>query len=423
MQFKKTVLDNGLRIITAPQPGNLAVTLLILVEAGSKYESERSRGISHFLEHMCFKGTEKRPTTNQIASELDGIGASYNAFTGMEYTGYYAKAEARHFNKVLDLVSDLYLHPTFPAAEIQKERGVIVEEINMLEDDAPHKVGEIFMDLMYGNQPAGWDVTGPKKNILSFKRDDFIKYRGDHYLADATTVIVAGSFDEASVVKEIAATFRNVKVGNKKGKVKTIEKQKKPALSIQYKKFDQTHIVLGVRAYDVFNKRKFALEILAHILGGGMSSRLFDKLRNDLGAAYYVSADADSYTDHGYLSVSAGIDKNKLKEVLKAILDQFNALKAKPVHKAELDKVKNHLSGIIILGLETSNRLASFYGSQEVIEKQILTPEEIIKRLNAVTAEEVMEVAKDIFKNDKLNLAVLGPIKDKKGIQKILRLD
>lgn len=423
MQFRKTVLDNGLRIITAPQPGNLAVTLLVLVEAGSKYESEANRGVSHFLEHMCFKGTAKRPKTIQIAEELDSIGASYNAFTGMEYTGYYAKAEARNFDKILDLISDLYLNPTFPAGEIDKERGVIIEEINMYEDDPPSKVHEVFMELLYPNQPAGWDIAGPKENILKLTQKDFIDYRNAHYLAGATAVVVAGTFDEEAVINKITETFRSISRGEKGGKVKTLESQTEPQLALKYKESDQTHIVLGVRAYDIKHEDRFALEILSHVLGGGMSSRLFDKLRHDLGAAYYVSSGADLYTDHGYMAVSAGIDKNKIKEVIEAILGEFKNLKTTPVTEAELTKVKNHLSGSIILGLETSNRLASFYGNQEIVERHIMTPEEIIKKLNEVSPEDVMRVAKDIFKNEKLNLAVLGPLKDEAPLRDLLILD
>ena len=422
MQFKKTVLENGLRIITAPQTGNLAVTVLVLVEAGSKYESQKNRGVSHFLEHMCFKGTVKRPRASQISEELDGIGASYNAFTSLEWTGYYAKAEARNFDKILDIISDLYLEPTFDPAEIEKESGVIIEEINMCEDDAPNKVGQIFMELMYGDQPAGWDIAGPKENIPRIRRSDFIKYRENHYLASATTVVVAGSFDEFAAINKINKTFRNIGIGEKSGKVKTIHKQDGPALKIQFKNSDQTHIILGVRAFDIFDKRRFALEILAHILGGGMSSRLFEKLRNKLGAAYYVSAAADLYTDHGFLAVSAGIDKNKISDILKEILGEFNSLRTKLVSSAELNKVKNHLSGGIILSIETSNKLAFFYGEQEIIQKQTLTPEEIIARLNAVTAGDVMAVAKDIFINEKLNLAILGPIKESGELQKLLSL-
>src|SRR3989338_4910797 len=223
---------------------------------------------------MCFKGTTKRPRAIHIAEELDSIGASYNAFTGMEYTGYYAKAEARNFDKILDLISDLYLNPTFDVAEIDKERGVIIEEINMYEDDAPNKVHEIFMELLYGDQPAGWDIAGPKDNILKLKREDFVNYREAHYLASATVVVVAGTFDEEATIRKIQETFGGIREGDKGGKIKATESQTQPMIALRYKESDQTHIVLGVRAYDIFDKRRFALEILAHILGGGMSSRL-----------------------------------------------------------------------------------------------------------------------------------------------------
>lgn len=422
MQFRKTVLENGLRIITAPQAGNLAVTLLVLVEAGSKYELKKNRGVSHFLEHMCFKGTVKRPGASKISRELDSIGASYNAFTGMEYTGYYAKAEERNFDKILDLISDVYLNPTFDEAEILKEAGVIIEEINMYEDDPPHKAAELFMEMLYGDQPAGWDIAGPKENIPKLKREDFLKYRGEHYLASATTVVVAGAFNEDDVIKKIADTFKSIHVGEKSGKVKTFEEQSKPEVRAQFKKSDQTHVVLGVRTFDIFDERRIPLEVLAHVLGGGMSSRLFERLRNELGAAYYVSAGADFYTDHGYMAVYAGIDKKKMDLVFNAILGEFKDLKENLVSKDELDKVKSHMSGAIILGLETSNHLASFYGGQEIIERHIITPEELIKKINAVSAEDIRKVARDIFKDEKLNLAIFGPIKDGEKLDKLLKI-
>ena len=423
MAFNKTVLDNGLKIITAPQPGNLAVTVLVLVEAGSKYEAKDINGISHFLEHMCFKGTKKRPTVLQITSELDGLGGVHNAFTSHEYTGYYAKAEARHLDKVLDIVSDIYLNPVFDEKEMDKERGVIIEEINMCEDEFGHKVAVLFLELMYGDQPAGWDVGGTKENIRKITCADMMKYRSEHYLPQATIVAGAGSFDEPALLGKIKATFGAMPKGNKVGKVKTTESQKKPEILLSEKKLEQTHIMLGVRAYDAFDDRRFALDVLSGVLGLGMSSRLFQEVREKLGAAYYISSSTDLYTDHGYLAVAAGIDRKKFQVVISAIIGEFKKLRDELVPNDELEKVKNHIAGNLTLGLETSNSLANFYGIQELVEKAIMTPAQIIERFNAVTSEEIRNVARDIFKNEKLNLAVLGPAEDKAMLEAWLKLD
>ncbi len=421
-KFNKTTLKNGLRIITAPKQDSLATTFLILVEAGSKYETKEINGISHFLEHMCFKGTKKRPKSIDVSSELDSIGASYNAFTGMEYTGYYAKSRPENFNTILDVVSDIYLNQVFNRREIDKERGVIIEEINMYEDLPMRRVQELFTSLLYGDQPAGWDIAGKKEVIKKLEQEDFLKYRGEHYLAQSTIAVVAGKFDEKKIISKIENVFAGIKSGKKESKNKTTEYQEKPAILLNHKKTDQTHLVLGVRTFDIFDKRKYALEILADILGGGMSSRLFQKIREEMGAAYYVRADTDLLSDHGFLSVAAGIDHTKIDQVIEAIIKEFKKLSDKPVENKELQRAKDHLSGNLILGLETSDALAGFYGGQEIISKKIITPQELAKKIQAVSAKEIMVVAQDIFRKNKLNLAMIGPIgnEKKKTFEKIL---
>ncbi|MEK7635627.1 MAG: pitrilysin family protein [Patescibacteria group bacterium] len=420
--FNKIVLENGLRIITAPKLDSLATTVLVLVEAGSKYETKEINGLSHFLEHMCFKGTEKRPRSIDIASELDAVGAVSNAFTSQEYTGYFAKAEPKYFDSILDIVSDIYLHPVFETKEIDKERGVIIEEINMYEDLPMRRVHELFSTLLYGDQPAGWDIAGRKEVIQKLNRDDFIKYQQNHYLANSTLVVVAGNFDEKEAIEKIKNSFSSIKISEKTQKIATKEHQEKPEIVLKQKDSDQTHLVLGVRVYDIFDKRKYALEVLGEILGGGMSSRLFQKIREEMGAAYYVGADSDLYTDHGYLAASAGIDHNKIESVLEAILEEFHKIAREPVEKKELQRVKDRIIGHLFLSLETSNQLANFFGGQEILTRQIISPDEISKKIQAVTAEEITAVAADIFKNNRLNLAIIGPFEDKTQFENIFKL-
>lgn len=399
---------------------SLATTVLVLVEAGSKYETKEINGISHFLEHMCFKGTKKRPQSIDITSELDGIGARYNAFTGMEYTGYYAKAMPEHFDKILDVISDIYQNQIFDSGEIDKERGVIIEEINMYEDLPMRRVQEFFTSLLYGDQPAGWDIAGRKEVIKKITREDFIKYHNEHYLAKSSLVVVAGKFNEDEAVKKIETAFTGIKSGVKTPKIKTVEQQSKPEILLKHKKTDQTHLVLGVRAFDIFDKRKYVLEVLADILGGGMSSRLFQKIREEMGAAYYVNASADLYTDHGYLAASAGIDNNKIEQVVLAVLEEFQKIISEPIGDEELRRVKDHLTGNLIIGLETSDQLAGYYGGQEILTKEIISPKDLAKKIQAVEAKEIMAVAEDIFQNRKLNLAIIGPFEEKEKFEKIL---
>lgn len=419
---QKIALDNGLRLILASQPQNLATTVLVLVEAGSKYETKEINGLSHFLEHMCFKGTKKRPKAIDISSELEGVGADYNAFTGLEYTGYFAKARAEHFDKILDVVSDMYLNPVFEPAEIDKERGVIIEEINFKEDTPVRKIWDDFLGLLYGDQPAGWDIAGRKEVIQKITREDFLKYRKEHYVAKGTVVVVSGSFDEKEVVEKIKNAFSGVVVEQKFGKEKTKEEQSKPEILVKFKQTDQTHLILGVRAFDIFDERRYALQVLSDILGGGMSSRLFQKIREKMGAAYYIRSEADLYTDHGYLAVSAGVDNKRIQNVIEEILKEFVSLTEKPVSEKETQRAKEHLTGGLVLGLETSDALASFYGGQEIITRKIISPKDLIQKIQAVKAEEITAVAKDIFQNNKLNLAIIGPLKEKSQFEEILKL-
>lgn len=409
---KKTTLPNGLRILTIPRKDDLATTFLVLVEAGSKYETKDISGLSHFLEHMCFKGTKRRPKALDIAGELDGLGAECNAFTAQEHTGYFAKVEAHKLDQALDIVSDLYLNPVFDPAEIEKEKGVVVEELNMYEDLPMRKINDIFMELLYGDQPAGWDIGGTKEVVRSLTYDQLTAYRAAHYIPQATVVVVAGAFDEADIIRKITAAFGTIPAGVKSTKRAVTESQSAPQVFLKNKKVDQTHIMLGCRAFSAFDNRRFALEVLSDILGGGMSSRLFQKVREELGAAYYVRSGVDLFTDHGFLAISSGVDQTKLTAVVKAVVDEMQKIKDELVPEAELRRAKNHLVGRIILGLEASDELASFYGAQEVAGEELISPQELVAKLEAVTAEDIRAVARDIFTDDRLNLAVISPLTD-----------
>ncbi len=409
----RTKLKNGLRVILVPKKGSLATTVMVMVEAGSKYETKEINGISHFLEHMCFKGTKDRPRPIDIASELDALGAQYNAFTGQEFTAYYAKAKNENFHSILNVVSDLYLNPMFDPAEIEKEKGVIIEELNMYEDTPARHVHDIFTELMYGDQPAGWNVGGKKEVIQKLTREDFIKYRGVHYLPQSTVMVIAGGFNPKNAIKKIEEHFSIFAKGAKNQKRKVVESQKKPQELVRFKESDQTHLVLGFRACDTHDERRFALEVMAEILGGGMSSRLFQSIREELGAAYYVHADTNLLSDHGNFFMGAGAEHSKLESVIKAALLEFSRMKRDKVSVQDLKKAKEHLLGNLFLSLETSDELANFYSIEEVMGIKLSSPEALAKKIRAVTAEEVRSVARTFVKNDRLNLAVIGPFRNK----------
>jgi predicted Zn-dependent peptidase len=411
-----------LRILFVPRAESLAASVFILVSAGSEYENKKNNGISHFLEHMMFKGTTNRPVPMQIAEELASLGAQSNAFTGQEYTGYWAKAESNKMSKILEIVSDLYLNPIFNPEEIEKERGVIIQEINMYEDNPMSKVQNVFMSLLYGDQPAGWDIAGKKENVKSFKQEDFITYRSKHYIPQGTLVVVSGKFNEKLTIEQIKKYFEKIPRRQSIAKLKTIENQKSKRLAISFKESEQSHLIIGFKAFDIFDRRKYALEILSDALGGGMSSRLFKRVREELGAAYYIRSEADLSIDHGFLSISSGVDHQKIDLVVSAILEECSDLKNNLLSEKEFQKTKDHMIGNLILGLETSDELASYYGSQEIMMKSIISPKELIKKINNVTREEVRSVAREIFKDNMINFAVVGPYKDKNKFKKILSI-
>ena len=418
--IKKT-FKNGLRVVTVPMKDNPTVTVLVLVGTGSDYETKEINGISHFLEHMCFKGTEKRPTAQVISHELDSLGCQYNAFTSHEMTGYYTKGDAKNFKQMFDVVSDIYLNSTFPEPEIEKEKGVIVEEINMYEDMPASHVQELFDRVLYGDQGAGWGITGPKENIYKMVRNNFVNYKNTHYVAENTLIVVAGNIKSDEVYKEANKYFKDIKTTSKIKKLKTKDIQSSPNVLIKHKETDQTHFVLGVRTFSMFDKRNMIISLLSGVLGAGMSSRLFSKLREEMGVAYYVRAYNDTSLDHGVFQISAGVNNARTEEVIKEILKECNLLINKKVNDEELNKVKSFLIGNMKLSLEATDDIANFYGGQELMKNEIKTLDEKIKEIKKVTANDIQKMAKTIFKTKNLNLAMVGPLKDEAKLKEILK--
>lgn len=411
---KIKTLANGLKIILAPMPKSLTTTVLVLTKTGSKHETKNINGISHFLEHMMFKGTEKRTNSRAISEELDGLGAQYNAFTSHEYTGYYAQTEARHFKKSLDVVSDIYLNATFPKEEIEKERGVIIGEIEMYEDNPQREVWDVFTDVLYGNQSAGWPIIGSRKNIKKIKRKDFVDYRKKNYVASSTVIVVAGKINEKEAVNEVKDKFKNISKSKQPKKKKTKDIQRKDNVLIKTKKTSQTHLILGFRAHGANHKDNTALAVLAGVLGAGMSSRLFHRIRDQLGAGYYIKSDLDVFTDHGYLAIYTGVDNKRVSEILHAILDEVQLLKNVLVSEKELKKVKNYLTGNLYASLEASSARAQFYGYEEALGVKLKTPQEYAGEIQKVTARDIKRVANNIFKVSRINLALIGPFNKEK---------
>lgn len=420
MKFKKTVLDNGLTIITAPMMDSPTVTVLTAVATGSDYENESNNGISHFLEHMCFKGTNKR-TCSEINIELDGAGAESNAFTSNEYTGYYGKAHYKKLPILLDVVSDIYLNSQIPEEDIEKERGVILEEINMYEDLPQRKVWDYLDALMYKGEAAGRTILGPAENIKKISREDFLNYKKEHYVAEGTTIAIAGNIDQKEVIKKVKELFKDIPTTKKSKRKKTKFSQKAPQISINYKKTDQSHLLFGFKTFDGSDDRNAILSVLVTILGGGMSSRLFTEMRDKRGLCYYTRASRVGYTDRGILAISSGVGNSKLEEAIEVIMNECKKLCNEEVSAKELKKAKDLRIGRTAMGLEGSDDIAMYLGLRNVEFGEPKKISEWNAKIKKVTADDVQKMAKFIFRNDKLNFAVVGPWKDDKKIKKLLK--
>ncbi|MEA3292869.1 MAG: pitrilysin family protein [Patescibacteria group bacterium] len=428
---KKITLKNGLRIITVPQKGTETATVLVLTGTGSKYENKKNNGISHFLEHMLFKGTKKRPDKIEIAETLDRVGGIYNAFTGSEYTGYWAKVSAGHFDLALEWVSDIFLNSILPAQEVEKEKGVIIEEFNMYYDNSMDYVQILWDKLLYGDQPAGWNVLGTKENVKKMRQQEIFDYMKTQYTASNTVICVAGKIDESDAINKIKKSFSKINVSKPKKKPKVIDAkvtmsgkslkmQTKPSCLIEYRKTDQTHFCLGVRTYNIFNPQRYSQSILRVILGGMMSSRLFIEVREKLGLAYYIRTDTDLNPDTGSLVTQAGVNNNSVEKAISVILKEYKNLANSKISYSELKKAKEYIKGKTAILLEQSDEIASFYATQEILEKKLLKPQEIYAKIDKVKEEDIRALSRDIFQPKNLNMSLIGPFKDKIKFQKIL---
>ncbi len=421
MAFHKTILKNGLRIITVPQKSTQAVTVLALVGTGSKYETKDISGISHFLEHMYFKGTKKRPNPIAVSETLDKIGGIYNAFTSEEYTGYFAKVAAPHFETALDWVSDIFLNSTLKKEEIKKEKGVIIEEINMRCDNPMLHIQSLWGNLLYGDQPAGWDIAGTKETVNGVTRKKLSDYMEKQYVASNTIICISGNVSNSIAVEKAKKYFAKIRKTESFKSLSVKDEQSKPKLLLNFRETDQAHLYLGVRAYNLSHPKRYSQQLLGVILGGMMSSRLFIRIREKMGAAYYIATDSSANPDTGYLAVRAGVDGKKIEKVISAILQELKKISREKVSPKELKKVKDCIKGKTTLLLEASDAQASFYTAQELLEKKILTLKQIFNKIDKVSSADILETAKDIFKTEQLNLAIIGPFKDKKKFNKLLK--
>jgi predicted Zn-dependent peptidase len=415
---KIKTLDNGLRIIALPHHGE-SVTVEILVNTGSQFETLEKNGISHFLEHMCFKGTHQR-SGRDIVHFLDGLGSRTNAFTDDEMTGYYVKSAKKHWKKTLAIVADIFQNPLFPNDEIQREKGVILGEINMYKDDPASVASDLYDEVLYGDQPAGWTILGLEKNITDMTREDFFHYHNQYYVANNTVVIIAGNIEKKEIFAEVEKYFallQNQKVSKKK-KTKIIPE---PKIKVDEKQTQQSHIVFGYPTVGNTHKDYLVISMLAVLLGGGMSSRLFEKVREDLGAGYYIYANNYAHTDSGSLQIIAGLDSDRVEEVLVHIKEIIKDIQVNGINEKELKKVRDYMSGNFIMSMESPSAQAHFYGYRLLQDKEMIDPKEIIQKIKEITTKDLQTMAKKYLRPERVVISLVGP-HNKKQSKKILKI-
>lgn len=423
MQYTKSEIKNGARIILVPNKNIETTTVLAIFAAGSRDEKGQMEGIAHFLEHMFFKGTERRPEAADINRELDGVGASYNAFTGKEYTGFWIKTEKKDLPLSLNILSDMLLNSKFKTEEIDNERGAIIEEINMYEDAPMRDIPSVFENMLYAGQVLGHDQLGGKDNIRNFTRKDFLNFYKKHYRADNLIVAVSGNFEDRTVKEQIKKSFLPFqKTKRPARRAKISDRQKSPQIFIKYKKTDQTNFSLGFRAFPNGHKDQYVLDVLNVILGGNSSSRLYENIRAKSGLAYYIYTYTEEYFDAGYITAQSGVGNDKCEKAIAMTMEEYRKAKEEKVPDLEIKKAKSYIKGRLAISLESSSSLASFIASQELLTGKILTPQEKFDKINAVTAEDLQRVARKIFTPDRLNLALIGPFKSGKKFEKLLKI-
>jgi len=413
--------DSGLRLVVVPMPNSRTATVMVLAGTGNNYEIKEQAGIAHFLEHMMFKGTTNRPDKLAISYELDSIGANYNAFTSREKTGYHAQASAGKVEILMDVVYDIFLNSLIDQKEVEVERGVIHEELRMYRDEPKRYVSEIFDKVMYDDQPAGWGIEEELTALKNLSRDKLKDYFNNHYISKNTVVGIAGNINPEMIREKTERYFKNIRNGELFKKPKVIESQNGPNALVHFKETDQTHFIIGLRAYNLFDEKRYALGILSMILGGGMSSRLWQEIREKRGLAYYVSAGQDNFIDNGYMYVVAGVNNQKASDAVKVVLEELVRIRDSGVSEKELQRVKDQFEGGMAIGLESSYNVASAYSDSVLSYDRVLTPEDELDKIKKVTLDEVNLIAKDIINNN-LSLALIGPFKEEEQFKKILKL-
>ena len=422
-EFEKITLDNGLRVILAPMAGLKSAAAIVLCGAGSRYETKKTIGLSHFLEHMFFKGTEKRPTAMDVATEIDAMGGVNNAFTSKEFTGYFIKAASSHIEHILEIISDMLNNSLFKEEEFERERNVILQELHMRHDDPKIRILDLIEEIVLGvDQPLGWDTGGYPKIIAKQTKAQMVDYIEERYFPNNMVLVIAGSFNRDSVMEAVGKYYGQTKPKEVTKFFPYADRQKVMQIKIERRKTRQAAIAVAFKGISRFDDDRYALDVLATILGGGMSSRMFDEVREKRGLAYYVKSGVEYYHDAGVFVTYSGVELPKVEEALKVIVNQYARIRDEAVGAKELSKAKESIKGHMALGFEDSLGVAEFYGFGELLENKIDAFEEEVAHIDAVTAADIARVAKRLIRQDKMSVAVVGAVKRTTKFDNLLKL-
>jgi len=419
--YQKTTLDNGLRIITATMPHTRSVSVCIFIGVGSRYETETQAGISHFIEHLLFKGTPKRPTSREVSETIEGVGGILNGGTNKELTVYWCKVAQSHFPLVLDVLVDMLLHSKFDPQDIERERQVIIEEIHMSKDSPIQRVDMLIDELLWYNHPLGRDIAGSKESVTAITRDMMLDYREGQYTPNNTVITIAGDIQHQEMVTAVSQALGNWANRQSGSGYLAYEEQQAQRLFVETRDTEQAHLCLALPGLSLLDPGRFTLDLLNIILGEGMSSRLFTEIRDKLGLAYNIHSYVEHFLDSGSVTVYAGVEPKNLPAAITAILEQLSQLK-EVIPAPELSKAKELSKGRLLLRMEDSRIVASWMGGQEILTGRILSVDQVTSIIDAITADELKQLAQELLVGNRLRLAVVGPIANQEPLEALLRL-
>ncbi len=421
--YQKTTLANGLRILTSTMPNTHSVCIAIFVGVGSRYETEQEAGTSHFIEHLLFRGTPRRPTAREISEAIEGVGGILNGATDKELTFYWCKVTRDHFTDAAEVLVDLLLNSNLNPEDLEKERQVIIEEINMCKDSPSQQVGLLIDELLWPEHPLGRDIAGTRESMAGISRGMLLDFLKSRYVPENTVVTVTGKVNHKDVVEVFERLLGYWRDESGMNHRHFLEYRESPNERIRIIKRDteQAHLCLALPGISLSHPQRFALDLLNVILGEGMSSRLFSEIRDKLGLAYSISSYVEHFLDTGSLTVTASVDPDNLQQAVKAILGQLIQVK-EFIPEAEMKKAREISKGRLLLRMEDSRNVAGWLGGQEMLTNRILTLEDIVDIINNVTAEQLIQIARDVILNDRLRLAVVGPVDNPDPLQRILKI-